>query len=66
MPILLNMSMKDLRDIEKREMKYLEEWERNRIIKRCKECGQPYSYAKGESDPKECQRCKGEEGDLIY
>jgi Zn finger protein HypA/HybF involved in hydrogenase expression len=61
----LEMSMKDFRDISKREEEYLREWEKERIIKKCHECGQPYSYEKGESDPKQCQRCRGEEGELI-
>ena len=64
--ILANFSMKDFREMEKREEKALKEWERNRIIKKCRSCGQAYSYARGDNDPKECQRCRGDEGDLIY
>jgi hypothetical protein len=60
------MSMHDLREIEKREEQQLMEWERNRIVKRCRICKQAYSYDKGEKDPKECQRCRGDEGDLIF
>ena len=66
MPIVLDINMKDLRDMEKREEQYRKEWERSRIIKRCHECGQPYSYEKGGIDPRECQGCRGEEGELIF
>ena len=66
MAVLTGFSMKEFREIEKREQQYLKEWEKNRIIKKCRECGQAYSYAKGEKDPRECQRCRGEEGELIY
>jgi hypothetical protein len=64
--ILTNFSMKSFRDAEKREMEYLREWERNRIVKKCRECGQAYSYAKNEKDPLKCQSCRGELGELIY
>lgn len=63
---ILEVNMKEFRDIEKRESQYLKEWERNRIVKRCRECGQAYSYVKGETDPRECQKCRGDEGELIY
>ena len=66
MPIMLEVSMKDLRDIEKREEEHRREWERSRVIKRCKSCGQPYSFEKGGTDPKECQSCRGDEGELIF
>jgi hypothetical protein len=29
-------------------------------------CGTPYSYPKDMSDPKACQECRGEEGELVY
>jgi len=60
------MPMHDLREIEKIEEQHLREWERNRIVKKCRSCGQAYSYARGETDPKECQHCRGEEGELVY
>ena len=82
MPIVLDINMKDLRDMEKREEQYRKEWEKGRIIKGCPECSEKvfdrnkkkwvilyhnhYSYAKGEIDPKECQSCRGEEGELIF
>ena len=66
MPFIMDINMKDIREMEKREEKALKEWERSRIVKRCRECGQPYSYEKGQEDPKMCQNCRGETGDLIY
>jgi len=66
MPFLMEINMKDIREMEKREEKALKDWERNRVVKRCRSCGQAYSYAKGDIDPKECQRCRGDEGDLIF
>jgi tRNA G26 N,N-dimethylase Trm1 len=65
MAILTDFSMKDFREMEKREQEYRKQWERNRIIKRCRECGKAYSYEKGEIDPKACQECRGDLGDLI-
>ncbi len=66
MPFLMDISMKDFRDISKREEQYLKEWERGRIVRKCRECGQAYSFEKGEIDPRDCQSCRGEEGELIY
>lgn len=39
------------------ERKYWAEWEKNRIIKRCK-CGKRYSYGRDEIDPKWCVECR--------
>ena len=58
--------MKEWFEMDRQQNKQLAEWERSRIIKHCKTCGQPYSYEKGTADPKECQSCRGEEGELIY
>ena len=66
MPVLTDFSMKDFREMEKREQEYRKQWEKSRIIKRCRECGKAYSYGKGEVDPKECQECRGDTGELIY
>jgi redox-regulated HSP33 family molecular chaperone len=63
---MLDRSIKDFREMEKREIEQMKEWERNRIIRRCRSCGQPYSFDRGETDPKECMRCRGVEGDLIF
>ena len=65
MPSILDINMKDFHNIVKREKEYMREWERQRVIKKCRECGQPYSYERGGVDPKECQSCRGEEGELI-
>ncbi len=66
MPILMDRDMKDFREMERKELQDLAEWEKNRVIKKCKSCGNPYSYERGDIDPKKCQRCRGDEGDLIY
>ncbi len=66
MPLLLDRDMRDFRDMEKKELIDLREWEKSRVIRKCKECGQPYSYERGTIDPKECQRCLGAEGELVY
>ena len=66
MPLILDRDIKDFRDMEKKEMEELSVWERTRVIKKCKSCGQPYSYEKGDDDPKECMRCRGAEGELVY
>jgi predicted Zn-ribbon and HTH transcriptional regulator len=50
--------------MDMQEGKQLQEWERSRVIGRCKSCGQPYSFERGMKDPKECQHCRGEEGDF--
>lgn len=66
MPLILDRDMKDFRDAEKKELDDLREWEKSRIIKKCKGCGRPYSYDRHEIDPKECQRCRGAEGELRF
>jgi len=65
MAVLTGFSMKDFRNMEKIEQEYRKRWEKDRIIKRCRECGKAYSYERGAVDPRECQECRGELGELI-
>lgn len=65
MPINLDMSLNDWFEQKKKDELDMAEWERSRVIKRCKSCGQPYSFEKDGIDPKECQNCRGEEGTII-
>ena len=59
MPLLLDKDMRDFREMNNKELRDLDEWEKSRVIKRCKECGRAYSYPKGDIDPKECPSCRG-------
>ena len=45
-------------DEREREREMWREWEKTRIIKKCK-CGQKYSYGYGEDDPGGCLSCRG-------
>ena len=61
-----DINLREWHELDKRQREYLKDWESQRIIGKCKSCGQPYSYEKGSRDPKQCQSCRGEEGELIY
>ncbi len=73
-----NVSIKELSkddmDVWRREKKAYEEsktdkaWKeflKTNHIKKCS-CGTAYSYPNDMSDPKACQECRGEEGELVY
>jgi hypothetical protein len=51
------VNMKDARKQWEDDRKYWVEWQKTRIIKRCK-CGKRYSYGKDEDDPKYCVECR--------
>lgn len=50
---------------ESKTDKAWKEFQKTHHVKRC-ECGEAYSYPKEMNDPKACQVCRGEEGDLVY
>ena len=65
---------KDDMDTWRREKKAYEESKSDRAwkeflsthyVKVC-ECGSSYSYPKEMKDPRACQACRGEEGELVY
>ena len=60
MPIDFNFSMRDFREMQKRNLQQLEEWERERTVKKCPKCRQNfYSYGNDENDPGACVKCRG-------
>jgi hypothetical protein len=40
-------------------------FKKTHYVKRCA-CGTAYSYSKDMNDPKACQECRGETGELLY
>ena len=66
MPIRDDVDVSEFRRMDEMEKEYYKDLEKSRVIKKCKTCGQPYSYEKGMTDPKECQDCRGDLGRLIY
>lgn len=60
-----NVDMAEFNEIEERQKQYLQQWEEERIVRKCS-CGKAYSYDQSELDPGECPSCGGREGELIY
>ena len=54
---LFEVNIKDERKQWEQDRKIWQEWEKTRIIKKCK-CGNKYSYGRGEIDPKCCVECR--------
>jgi len=57
---MANLTITSMKDEKKRweeDRKFWIQWEKTRIIKRCK-CGKKYSYGRGEVDPKVCAECR--------
>ncbi len=73
MSTVSEMTVEDARDWKRQRKADKEQfsdegWKRYRMenyVKVC-DCGTPYSYPKTEKDPKACQGCRGEEGELKY
>lgn len=58
-------SIKEFQEGHSKHLKDWDDWEKNRVLKRCK-CGNAYSYDIGSEDPKKCAACLDKLGEVIY